>query len=192
MIRLRESGGGIFLGRPVGRLTPVGHQFRRGRQFWVVCQCECGSFGLYQVRSINDGDATSCGCYRSEKLSERNRRHDLSGTRIYRIWKNIKSRCGNENVPSYENYGAVGVEVCDEWKDDPKAFADWAFANGYSDDLTIDRKRSGEGYSPGNCQWITLSENSQKARREELSSPAKRAEAERKRKNTRFNLSIGV
>jgi len=39
-------------------------------------------------------------------------------------------------------------------------FRDWANANGYAPNLTIDRIDSALGYEPGNCRWITASENS--------------------------------
>jgi len=59
--------------------------------------------------------------------------------------------------------GRVGIsDICAEWQTFPP-FYDWAMANGYADDLTIDRKYSCRGFSPENCEWVTESENSRRA-----------------------------
>ena len=74
----------------------------------------------------------------------------------------MKQRCNNPNRHNYDNYGGRGIKVCDEWKNDFQAFYDWAMANGYHDDLTIDRIDNDGNYEPNNCQWITLEENARK------------------------------
>lgn len=44
--------------------------------------------------------------------------------------------------------------VCDEWKNDFKAFYDWAINNGYQDGLSIDRINVDGNYEPSNCRWV--------------------------------------
>jgi hypothetical protein len=47
--------------------------------------------------------------------------------------------------------------VCEEWGDFA-AFRDWAVANGYRDDLTLDRVDNDGDYCPKNCRWATREE----------------------------------
>ncbi len=76
----------------------------------------------------------------------------------------MKQRCSNPAATKYDRYGGRGITVCDEWREDFQTFYDWAMANGYSDDLTIDRIDNDGDYEPSNCQWITQAENTRKAR----------------------------
>lgn len=80
--------------------------------------------------------------------------HGDTGTRLYRIWKSMKCRCYLVNHPSYKNYGARGIKVCDEWRDSYPAFKTWALQNGYKQDLELERIDVNRGYTPDNCTWI--------------------------------------
>lgn len=52
-----------------------------------------------------------------------------------------------------------GISVCDEWMN-YMGFRKWALANGYADNLTIDRKDSALDYCPSNCRWVGYSTQS--------------------------------
>lgn len=97
-----------------------------------------------------------------------NYKHGGKGTRLWSIYNGMKSRCNNPNVPAYKFYGGRGITVCSEWLDSFPKFRDWALANGYRDDLTLDRKDTNGNYSPDNCRWSTKKEQALNTRRNHL------------------------
>ena len=157
-------------GQKFGRLTaicPVGKN-RQGAILWL-CNCDCGNDTVVEGRSLTSGATRSCGCLDREAHKFRPNRtiHGKSGTRLYRIWKKMKSRCSNPNDPDYQQYyGSRGITVCPEWLNDFQAFYDWAMSHGYSDELSIDRIDNEKGYSSDNCRWATAEEQRHNQRRE--------------------------
>jgi hypothetical protein len=146
-----------------GRWTVL-RTFSNAREVFVRCRCDCGNESDVRFGNLHRGGSRSCGCRNREATAKRNTKHGQAGTRLHRIWKSMHTRCTNPRVPGYRHYGAMGVRVCDAWS----AFAEfhkWAIANGYSDDLEIDRINVTGNYEPANCRFVTHIENSRNKRR---------------------------
>lgn len=78
--------------------------------------------------------------------------------KLYNVWKNMKSRCYDKKSDRYYTYGARGITVCDEWKNNFRIFAKWAHKNGWNPKLSIERKDHDGMYCPENCTFITMAE----------------------------------
>lgn len=133
----------------------------RRRHKWK-CLCECGNYSIVDATHLKEGHTKSCGCELQkikDNIGKINYKNGLSQTRIGRIYCNMINRCKNKKIPIYKYYGKIGIKVCDEWL--PKNngfvnFCNWAFANGYSEDLTLDRIDVNGNYEPSNCRWVDI------------------------------------
>ena len=137
-------------------------KLRYDKHYWK-CACDCGNHIILSSSNVVKGPV-SCGCYRAEKLLE-NRfdgyKHGLHKHRLYSIYHTMLQRCTNPKATRYECYGGKGIKICEEWSTFIN-FYNWAVDNGYDDGLSIERIESNDDYRPGNCEWITLSENTKR------------------------------
>lgn len=85
--------------------------------------------------------------------------------RLNVIYSHMKARCYNKNRWNYQYYGARGIKVCDEWKNDYQKFKKWSLENGYQNNLSIDRIDTNGNYEPSNCRWVTDKEQKNNTRR---------------------------
>jgi len=74
---------------------------------------------------------------------------------LYQTWSGIKQRCYNINNNSYNNYGAKGIGIYSEWKNDFNKFKKYVEKNlGEKDaNLSLDRINPKGDYEPGNIRW---------------------------------------
>lgn len=144
-----------------------------GHTRWL-CECDCGNKKIISGKSLRNGHTQSCGCYHKKQISKLNLKHGKSNLRIHKIWSNIKQRCFNENNLRYQYYGARGITICNEWKDDFMSFYNWAMMNGYKDNLSIDRIDVNGNYEPSNCRWATQSEQNANTRNRKNSTTGQR------------------
>lgn len=152
-------------GQRFGRLTvieraPRDHRYRGA--MWR-CRCDCGCESIAESHNLRSGNTTSCGCYHRER-QKAGKSHGMSKARLYRIWKAMHTRCYNPNSPAFKYYGGRGITICDEWLRDFEAFHRWSVANGYAEDLTIDRIDVNGSYCPENCRFVSMAEQNKNKR----------------------------
>lgn len=121
------------------------------RRSWLaICDCGkkkvIGESRLFPMKGRNPDK--SCGCFQLKQHG-----WSVEHPRIFKVWRNMLSRCFDPTADNYARYGGKGTTVCDEWKNDFGSFLQWSLNNGYRDKLTLDRINSGEPYRPSNCRW---------------------------------------
>lgn len=147
------------VGQKYGDLEIIAFEKRKQGILYYRCKCVCGKEIIARFSELKSGHTSSCGCKRNENFTRYS--HGKSFTNIYRRWIGIKGRCFNPKNSRYKDYGGRGITVCDEWLDKKQGFVNfykWAMANGFSEELTIDRINVDGNYEPNNCRWITKKE----------------------------------
>jgi len=90
-------------------------------------------------------------------------KHWMVGTRFYRIWGNIKTRCNNPKHERYHRYWWRWITYCGRWNN-----FEWFYSEMYESyqahfkendwDTTIEREDNDLPYNKANCKWITMNE----------------------------------
>lgn len=150
----------IEIGTKINMLTIIedlGNNYNGRVNRQVRVKCDCGNEIICAYGDIKNGKTKSCGCYMKMVNKDKQTKHGMSSTRIYKIWKDMRRRCNNSSRKNYQHYGGRGVKVCDDWNNDFMAFYSWSMDNNYNEALSIDRIDPDGDYCPDNCRWVTQS-----------------------------------
>jgi hypothetical protein len=134
-----------------GHLIAIRYSHYKNKHSYWLCRCDCGNERTVINSDLTGGKITHCGCLNKR---HRNAPHEWMGTKIYQVFRNMKSRCYNPHHPGFKDYGARGIRVCDSWLSDQFSFFKWALGNGYKEGLIIDRIDVDKDYTPENCRFV--------------------------------------
>ena len=154
-------------------IKKTNRRMSKSKKYMVTYNLYFCSYCKKEVELPSGTKTESCGCHRYQLVSISNKKHGFCAkkggkNRLYRIWSNMKTRCLNPKAINYKRYGGRGISVCEEWKKSFISFKSWSDANGYKDNLCIDRIDNNGNYDPENCKFVTNAKNCQNQRTTKL------------------------
>lgn len=123
-----------------------------------LCKCSCGNTSKVSHGNLRSGHTKSCGCLLNRTgKAHPSSTHGMRSTKEYKAWCKIRERCFNESNVSYNDYGARGITMADDFRNNFEAF----FAEiGPAPTLahSVDRIDNTLGYVHGNMRWATTTQ----------------------------------
>lgn len=118
----------------------------------------CNAPYLAESYRVERGLAKFCSlsCAANERQTKHGHAARGRQSPTYTTYQNMISRCHRPYSAKYAEYGALGITVCDRWRESFENFL--ADMGERPEGKTIDRRDGSLGYSKENCRWATPKE----------------------------------
>ena len=148
----------INIGERFHHLVVKSPPFRKPDKYWYMeCNCDCGNVKAVKCKDAVSGHIKSCGCWSRNRPRSGRVTHGKSCTPTWWSYRGMLTRCYNPKQPSFKEYGARGITVCQRWLAGFENFL--ADMGERPPGKTLDRYPDNDGnYEPGNCRWATTEE----------------------------------
>jgi hypothetical protein len=130
--------------------TGTGRNREGGR--WT-CWCTCGASTTVRRGNLISGCTSSCGCGVGAASVRHGEARGRGVSVEYAAWRTMRSRCSNPRASGYSTCRALGIEVCERWRNSFAAFLEdvgrkprpeWSC--GATTRPTISNRRIGPGF----------------------------------------------
>ena len=141
-----------------GKLVAINREYNpEEKESYWLCLCDCGKYVKVRRSNLLSGHSTSCGCYASEKTSERSWKGfgEISQTYWYDLHRNADYRNVSFSISIEEAWNLfLEQEGRCALTGEQLVFYKRRKKDAKAQTASLDRIDNDKGYSKDNCMWV--------------------------------------